>query len=551
MSDLTKLDKVTLNEKLNTFVDSIKDNGNINDSEKLQLLLDNLELHQIELELKNRQLRESQVDLERTRDKYANLYDFSPIGYISFDQKGCIKEINLAACELLGNQRWSLLDKPFSVFLSLEDSQIFFKHIKLTFSETKKVTHHLTLKSKLGLVRHIQLDSINRSSIHNTSNIQTAIIDNTERVIAEQAKLSTENQLRSILESLPVLVAHFDTNFHYLYTNKAYNSVFNLNNQSHINKNMLDVIYPTIYKTLIPFANIAKTGEEVIFETAINISGQNTFFHISMLPQLSKNHDVDRIIMIMMDISAYKQKEYDVKTHLSNVAHEDRINLIGQMTSEIAHEINQPLSAIANYSVAGLQMQKSDNLNTAEIVDILSEIDHQVHRASNIINHLKKFSAKRDLQRANNNINNLVLDVLSLMNVDDPKFNTKMITELDDSIPPIYIDGILVEQVLINIIRNAIEAQCEISDSKSTILISTKLQDNNVVIIIADNGPGLSREMLDTIFTPFYSTKSAGVGLGLSICRSIIDSHNGKLWATNNTQRGTTFFIELPLLNES
>jgi C4-dicarboxylate-specific signal transduction histidine kinase len=256
--------------------------------------------------------------------------------------------------------------------------------------------------------------------------------------------------------------------------------------------------------------------------------------------------------MIITDITIYREKQLDVMTRLSSAAHEARINLIGQMTAEIAHEINQPLSAIANYSVAGIRMQRLGKLRPEEIMEIFQEIDDQVHRASEIINHLNKFSKKREIRIAPTNINRLIKDVIKLMTVDKHWFGIQINTELDKSIGSLDVDGILIEQVIINIMRNAIEAMQASGQKNPLITLKTLKAGDDIVISITDNGPGVSYEMLSEIFTPFYSTKESGVGLGLSICKWIIESHDGRLWATRNSPYGiegidgTTFYIQLP-----
>jgi len=321
-----------------------------------------------------------------------------------------------------------------------------------------------------------------------------------------------------------------------------------LKNQSHINDELTGVFGEEVYNVFQPFIQTAFQGEDVIFETNINLLNASFAFRINLLPQSLQNGKVNGIIIIMTDISSFKQNEMNVKEQLSNLAHVDRINLIGQMTAEIAHEINQPLSAIANYSIAGIHMQENGKLESESLQEILMEIDNQVHRASNIIHHLKKFSSKRELNFVNNNINNIVNDVFNLMLTDGSWHGVKVNSILDDAIPVMQLDGILIEQVLINILRNAIEAQCDVKLLEPSILVKTKFQGDNVLISIADNGPGIRFDKLESIFAPFYSTKKTGVGLGLSICKSIVESHSGKLWAKHNSDQGTTFYIQLPIL---
>lgn len=545
--DLTLFSIEELNKRLHECIQSIENSqGNV-DGDNINLLLEELRVHQIELEMANRELIESKSELETTRAKYANLYDFSPIGFASFDQKGCIQEINLTACKMLGYERLVMLDKPFSICMSLSDTQAFFNHLKEVTSVLKKCRTRLMLKSSSGEEFQVELESICQTSINGQIVIQSAIIDITDRLAAEHSEIEKDNELHAIINSLPVLVSHIDRNFQYVFSNVAHDKVFPLKDNSYIGKDLRSVIGSELFSLLLPYIQTVLEGHEVAFEIKTLVTKRDTVFRINLLPKYSHNGVIDSFFMLMTDITLFKQKEMAVLAHLSSAAHEARINLIGQMTAEIAHEINQPLAAIANYSVAGLHMQDSGKLDSNQITEIFHEIDNQVHRAGEIINYLKKFSKKRELQRDKKNINSLVKDVLKLVVADEQLYGIKIDAQLDDSIPPLFIDGVLIEQVLINLLRNAVDALREFNQKKPLITLKTQQEENDIIISIADNGPGLAYDMLEEVFRPFYSTKETGVGLGLSICKSIIETHQGKLWAMRNNQSGTTFYIQLPI----
>ena len=549
--NLAVYDIEELNDKLHNCILALEKAYQTNDNKDGEVLLDDLWAHQIELEMRNRELMESKMDLEITRDKYANLYDFSPIGFASFDEKGCIQEINLTACKMLGYDRLIILDKPFSIYLSLTGTQSFFKHLKNVLSSSEKQKIKLTIRSQKEKLFQIELESIRQLDYMGNKSVQSAIIDISDRLAAEQAKVDNEKQLHSIINALPIMVAHIDSDQRYIFTNQTHDKTFVVKNGNYFGKPIHDIIGDEIYSIIQRHIKSTLNGQEVIFEFETPNAENKQNFRLNLIPKFSRFDEINSFFMILTDITIFRKKAMDVMTHLSNSAHEARINLIGHMTAEIAHEINQPLSAIANYSAAGLRMQRSNRLTSEEIIEIFHEVDGQVHRASEIISHLNRFSKKRELQLAETNINVLIEGVLKLMAVDKHWQGLEFHSEMDSNIDVIRVDGIMMEQVIINLLRNAMEAIVSSSQKNPIITLKTLKVGSDIVISISDNGLGMPYDMLSEIFTPFYSTKESGVGLGLSICKWIIESHNGKLWATRNSSNGdggTTFHIQLPAL---
>ncbi|MDH5259704.1 MAG: PAS domain S-box protein, partial [Gammaproteobacteria bacterium] len=480
MNKLSTYNIEELNERLNNYLHNVENSNNPDSYDDIKLLLDDLHAHQIELEINNRQLIEAQNELEKSRDNYANLYDFSPIGYISFNEKGCIQQINLTACNMLAYDRTVVLGKPFSICLSLNDTRSFFNHIKTVLSSSEKHKITLTVKSKNGKYYRIELESIRHVDFERHLFIQSAIIDVSDRVSAEQERTAKESQLHSIIDALPTQVAYIDANEQYIFTNSAHDRTFPVKDGTYIGKKLRHVIGEEFHSMLQSHIISTLNGHEVICELSPLIDDRKTAFRINLLPQPTAQGLIDGFYLIMIDITVYKQKELDVMTHLSDIAHESRLNLIGQMTAEISHEINQPLAAIANYSMAGLHMQRSGNLKPDQLLEIFHEIDGQVHRASEIINHLKRFSKKREIRLARTNINALIVSVLRLMIIDEHWHGVELYTELDESIPYINADEVLIEQVLVNLLRNAIDAMIDSGQKKLTINIKTTCIDNDI-----------------------------------------------------------------------
>jgi C4-dicarboxylate-specific signal transduction histidine kinase len=215
------------------------------------------------------------------------------------------------------------------------------------------------------------------------------------------------------------------------------------------------------------------------------------------------------------------------------------------MTASIAHEINQPLGAIVNSANACLRWLTADNIEEAR--QSAERIRADARRAGEIINRIRSFAKKASPQKDWMDINHTIRDVIALARSEVERNRVVLETHLSDHVPLIFADRIQLQQVILNLIMNAVEAMSEMSGSPRQLLIRTDTNESGgIVVAVRDSGPGLKPEGLHQLFTPFYTTKPQGMGMGLAICRSIIEAHGGKLWATANHDRGATFQFTLP-----
>jgi signal transduction histidine kinase len=229
----------------------------------------------------------------------------------------------------------------------------------------------------------------------------------------------------------------------------------------------------------------------------------------------------------------------------SELAHVTQVATLGEMTASIAHEINQPLAAILTNANACLRRLAADNTEEARQSAELIRAD--ARRAGEIINRIRSFAKKASPQKDWMDINHTIRDVIALARSEVERNRVALETHLSDHMPLIFADRIQLQQVILNLIMNTVEAMSEMSDGPRQLLIRTDTDESGgIVVAVHDSGPGLKTEDLHRLFTPFYTTKPQGMGMGLAICRSIIDAHGGRLWATVNDDRGATFQFTLP-----
>jgi PAS domain S-box-containing protein len=228
------------------------------------------------------------------------------------------------------------------------------------------------------------------------------------------------------------------------------------------------------------------------------------------------------------------------------LVHANRVATMGQLTSSIAHEVNQPITAAVTYASAARRMLSAKSPNFREVDDVLSLIVREGNRAGEVIGRIRALIKKVPPRKDAVEINDAILEVIALTRTEAANNGVSVRTQLAEDLPRVQGDRVQLQQVLLNLIVNAIEAMRDVGEKERELLISTRGELDDVSVEVRDSGPGFAPATLDRIFEAFYTTKSSGLGLGLSICRSIIEAHNGKLWASSNVPRGAIFRFIAP-----
>jgi len=228
------------------------------------------------------------------------------------------------------------------------------------------------------------------------------------------------------------------------------------------------------------------------------------------------------------------------------LAHANRVATMGQLSASIAHEINQPITATITYADAALRWLGARPPNLQEVGQALDLIRESGIRAGDVIDRVRALVKKGPPRKDILEINEVVLEVIGLTRREMAKNGVSVQTQLMESLPAIRGDRVQLQQAILNLLINAIEAMSGMSEGPRELLISTAKSDAGVLVAVRDSGPGLPSESAERLFESFYTTKSSGLGMGLSICRSIIDAHGGRLWATANVPQGAVFQFTLP-----
>jgi PAS domain S-box-containing protein len=228
------------------------------------------------------------------------------------------------------------------------------------------------------------------------------------------------------------------------------------------------------------------------------------------------------------------------------LAHANRVVTMGQLTASITHEVNQPITAAVTYALAARRFLSAAPPNFHEVEDALSRIVKEGNRAGEVVGRIRALIKKAPARKDAVEVNDAILEIIALTRTEAASNSVLVRTQLAEGLPRVQGDRVQLQQVLLNLIINAIEAMRDVGEEERELLISSRYEPDGVSVEVRDSGPGFPSTVLDRVFEAFYTTKPGGLGLGLSICRSIIEAHNGRLWASPNVPRGAIFGFVAP-----
>jgi two-component system, LuxR family, sensor kinase FixL len=301
---------------------------------------------------------------------------------------------------------------------------------------------------------------------------------------------------------------------------------------------------------LMAVENSLRTSEEYRSEYRVVLpSGQLRWIAGRGHVEFNGNGQPVRMRGASLDITERKQAEEQAARQRNEMAHLSRVSTLGELSGSIAHELSLPLSAVLSNAQAAQRVLAKGDADLAEVRDILNDIVSEDKHACEVIRRLRQWLKKEEAQQHSLQINEVVEDVLKLIRSDLVNQKITVDTELARHLPTVIGDPVQLQQVLLNLVVNACDAMTDCTTPERRVLIRTRVENGSsaVIVSVTDRGGSIPEEKMEQIFEPFFTTKAKGMGLGLSVCRTIISAHRGKLWATNNADCGATFHLSLPI----
>lgn len=376
-----------------------------------------------------------------------------------------------------------------------------------------------------------------------------------EHQVAERtAALSESEQMaRGMIDTALDAFVQMDETGHILEWNPQAEVTFGWSREEAIGRSLADLIVPPGFRAshAAGIARFLETGESsgaLLGKrremTALRRDGRE--IKVELAVTALRRHGGHVFNGFIRDVTEQHAAETRLQQLQTELLHVSRFSAMGQMGSALAHEINQPLAAILNYLGAGRHMLEMSAQPPADKIGaILDKAVEQATRAGEIIRHLRSFVTKGETQRRPEILSHVVKEATTLAMIGTRHQNVRLSLQLDPAARSAMINRIQIQQVLVNLVRNAVEAMVE--SQRRELAVSTRsLDDGTIEIEIADSGSGLAPEVAAQLFKPFVSTKSHGMGVGLSICQSIVEAHRGRIWAEPNPAGGTIFRFTVP-----
>ena len=540
--------------------------------EDINALIHELEVHQIELEMQNEELREFQLDLEAARDKYLDLYDFAPVSYFSISEKGLILDANLMGATMLGMERGKLTGRSFHQFIAKDDQDVFYLHRKKLFETETKQVCELKLTKKDRTEFYAQLESYPvKDEAGNYSAIRTSVSDITERKQADLALITTKQEIESIVKTVPDIIYRLDPQGCITFVSDSVKR-YGYQPEELIGKNVMTIVYPEDRTKTSHKIKERRTGDRstksfetklitknqtlVSFEVFI-ISAEGIYSHAEFgLGDFLGTQGIAR------DITVRKQAEEALRQGQEKIVRLQKMESLGLLAGGVAHDLNNVLSGVVGYpELLLLELPEDSRLRKP-----IETIAKSGHRAVAIVQDLLTVARGVATMLEPLNLNDIIREYLQSPEFHKFKEHHLAVTirsNRDNDLLNIAGSLAHIRKVVMNLVSNAAEA----IDGSGNIAISTANRyidkplrgyddvktGEYAVLAVSDDGSGISSEDLERIFEPFYTKKvmgRSGTGLGLAVVWNVVQDHQGYV-DVQTTENGTTFEIYFPITREA
>jgi PAS domain S-box-containing protein len=529
--------------------------------EEIQELFHELQIHQIELELQNDELRRTQRELERSRDRYADLYDFAPVGHLTLDHRGTIQEANLTAADLLDVPRSRLLGERLSRFVARDSQDAFHLYLRGLVKGDGQHAGELRMQSGSNgswyarvtgrAARDVEdryrltLSDVTakKEAWHERQELLTELEqhkENLERLVAERTQTLriSEARFRAIFEDAAIGIAVLDLEGRIVQSNDALQQLLGYDGEALRGRRVLDVTHEDDVQAARELFAAMVEGERDDYHREkryLRKDGEAIWVQVVTSMVLGDDGEPRFAIKMVEDVTEKREAQ-------DALIRAEKMSVTGRLAASLAHEINNPLQTVVGCLGLAMEDLRRDERTNRYLVMAAREID----RAARIVGELRDLNRRSTAQDQEEVVvARLLKRVLDLADQQAENGHVQVRRELDDG-KDLVVQGVAdrLHQVFLNLTLNAIDAMPD--GGELTVSLRPTTEPQGAEVRFHDEGVGISPEVQEELFQPFYTTKDDGVGLGLYISRNIVEGHGGSITVQSEPGGGTTFTVWLP-----
>jgi PAS domain S-box-containing protein len=479
--------------------------------------------------------------LRESEERWRAVFENNPTMYFMLDAAGTIVSVNPFGAEKLGYTVDELVGRPVLNVFHEADRNAVQKNVAVCFEQLgRTMVWEFRKLRKDGTMLWVR-ETARAMLIKQRPVALIVCEDITERIRAEYLS-------RQVFERSPDRISIVGRDYRYQRVSPAFERRYGVPAETFVGKHVADFLgMEGFERTAKAYYARCFTGEEVSYAEWFNLSLGRRYLAVTYSPLRPTSERVEAVLVISRDLTEHVLASEGLREAQRELAHVNRLTTMGQLTASIAHEVNQPIAATVTNAQAALRWLDARPPDLEETRQAVARIVNDGIRAGDVVDRIRAIIKKVPARRDQFDINGAIMDVVALTRSELSSNGVSLQTQLAQDLPPIQGDRVQLQQVLLNLIVNAIEAMSGVSEGARELWVSTEIDSSNgALVAVRDSGPGLDPASLVQLFDAFYTTKPSGMGMGLSICHSIIEAHGGRIWAEANLPQGTTFQFTVP-----
>ncbi len=481
--------------------------------------------------------------------RYQGVIEAAVDGIVIIDARGIIEAFNPAAQAMFGYHADEVLGRNVNMLMPEPDASRHDSYIANFLAggapQIIGIGREVEGRRRNGEIFPMEL-AVGEVAALDPPHFVGTVRDITARRALETALQGREQELRVLLDNAPIGIFAATPDGRFMRTNPALRALLGYAEHEFERLSCRELTIEEERERLSASLAALRVGDKADCRCALRWRARDgATIDVELFAVLAES-DREVIIGQVLDRTEQLRSERESRAAQARLAHVGRLTTMGEMASAMAHEINQPLGAISAYAQACRRLLDAPETDAAVVRDTLESIVGQAHRAGDVVRRIRGFVANRESERVVCDINAIVASVLELDEFDLRSNEVRVETELARELPAILADPIQIQQVLLNLLRNAIDAMAGVPAVSRYVRLKTGFEAGHVVLQCSDCGPGVEPAMRANLFEPFQTTKPDGMGMGLSISKSIVAAHDGTLSYCDNPDRGACFVIALP-----